>query len=161
VLVHALDSDLTGAEYHSFLEMMLSSHGSFSLVWRDQLTFNESASAIRSDLKQFEVDYRRKDRWPGTRLLGKAGKALIVSYSARLEALPALAVPGSLFSWLSPNFPEDLAFYDENGVCTFTSVSHDKDAYVLEESTSSMLATLTKLFRLEVSDDTVAVLTGT
>jgi hypothetical protein len=161
VLVQAFDSDLTGAEYLSFLEMMLSSHARFSLVWRDQLTFNEKASAVRSDLKRFEVDHRRKDRWPGTRLLGKAGKALIVNYSARLEAIPQLAVPGSLFSWLSPNFPEDLAFYDENGVCTFTSVSHEKEAYILEESTGSMLATLTKLFLLEVGEDTGAVLTGT
>ena len=70
-------------------------------------------------------------------------------------------MPGSLFSWLSPNFPEDLAFYDESGVCTFTSVSHEKEAYVLEESTGSMLATLTKLIPLEVGDDTGAVLTGT
>jgi len=161
VQVHVLDSDLTGTEYSTFLEMMLSSHGSFSLVWRDQLEFSESASAIRAALKRHEIDYQRKDRWPGTRLLGKAGKALIVNFKADLQALPTLSVPGSLFSWVSPNYPEDLAFYDCHGLCTSTSVSHENEAYVLEDSTRLMLATLSKLSRLQVSDDTRAVLTGT
>lgn len=161
VLVHVLEADLGGAEYHSFLEMMLTCHATFSLVWRDQLSFNESASAIRADLKRHELDYRRRDRWPGTRLSGKGQQALIVSYATALDAIPTLSTPGSLFSWRSPNFPEDLAFYTDDGDCTFTSVSHDREAYVLDNSTSLMLATLAKVYPLEVPADTVAVLTGT
>ena len=47
--------------------------------------------------------------------------------------------PGSLFGWLQPAYPEDLAFFGHDERLAFASVSHEKDAWVLDVEFARLL----------------------
>ena len=139
---------------------MLAAHAEFSLVWRDQLHFNEKATRVRTDLAALEVNVKRTVRWPGTRLLKGAGVATVVRYRCSPAALPVLNRPGRLFGWVTPDFPEDLSFYAADGSCTFASISHEGEAWVFSDN---VLATVTRFAEAkphDVQGEAVNVLLG-
>jgi hypothetical protein len=156
---HYFTDDLVGERYEMFVERMLYANSTFSLVWRDQLRFAESASSVRESLRPLQVDYFRVDRWPGTRLFHR-GKATVVHFRCDPRAHETLVRPGSLFSWLAPALPEDLAFYSEEGVATFASVSHDREAFVLSAPLREVFAGVIRLAEDDAAADTVPILLG-
>lgn len=125
-----LDRDLTGDEYSELIRAAVERFSLFSLVWRDQLEFDASAAEVRRDLEGSLARLRRGSRWPGTRLFGS--KAEIAYYRCEPSARGVLLRPGSLFGWLAPSFPEDLAFYDESGNCRLASVAHEELGWLLD-----------------------------
>ena len=58
--------DIAGGDYKKFLRAAALRFPLFMLVWREQFSFEQSARAIRRDLKPFELRHRRSSRWPGT-----------------------------------------------------------------------------------------------
>lgn len=126
-------TDIARGEYAEFLDMALDWFGFFSLVWRDRSTFDHSAIQIRRDLDRHETNRRRVSHWPGTRVLDTKGPiATISSYRLDKVSRDALARPASLFSWLAPAYPEDLAFYHRDGRLAFATVSHDRMAWAVD-----------------------------
>lgn len=142
--VYRITRDVTGDAYKLLLEIALNEASTFSLVWRDQLQFASSATAVRKALLGLQLRHARRDRWPGTRLLGHY--ASVVTYRAAPEALPTLLEPGSLFAWLSPAYPEDLSFSTDEAVCLAT-VSHEADAWILSRSLASAVGQKVTLVR--------------
>ena len=59
-------------------------------------------------------------------------RADVITYRFEEPAMEVLERPGSLFGWLSPSYPEDLAFFGRDKKCAFASVSHEGDAYILD-----------------------------
>lgn len=127
--IYRITHDITGEDYRLLLEAALAEASTFSLVWRDQLQFAPSAAAVRRALRRLQVRHVKRDRWPGTMLVGHY--ASVLTYRASPEALPTLLEPGSLFAWRSPAYPEDLSFTTAPGTVSLATVSHEGDAWIL------------------------------
>lgn len=120
-------SEPSGIDYRRLLDYLARSCASFSLVRRDQLNFNLSADKLDEELRPFRIRQDRTDKWPGTELM--AHFATVTFYRVTTDSIAILSKTGALYKWLSPNYPEDLAFYRADGSCLFASVSHEKDAW--------------------------------
>lgn len=127
--LYRIRRDVTGDAYRVLLEAALGAGGTFSLVWRDQLQFGSKAAAIRDALRHLQLRHLKRDRWPGTVLIGRL--ASVITYRADPSALATLLEPGSLFSWHSPSYPEDLSFTTEAGDLALVTVSHEGDGWIL------------------------------
>lgn len=123
-------SDITGQDYARFLAQACEHFASFSLVWRRGLADDQTRRALGQDLRRHQLQKRQGSCWPGTQLVG--GSETIITYALNRESLKVLARPGSVFGWLSPTYPEDLAFYREDGHCGFASVAHEELAWILD-----------------------------
>jgi hypothetical protein len=120
-----ITKDIAGRDYKRLLTTACEHFEFFMLVWRDQFKsdWKRSALKIRRELKPLEVTVRRSNKWPGNIIFG--AKADVVFYRFERSGLEVLRRPGSLFSWLTPNYPEDLAFFDQSGRCGMASVTHE------------------------------------
>ena len=116
--------------YRALLAHALDRASHFSLVWREQLSFQHSADLVATSLTPFLADERVTDEWPGTQLFGSS--ALVRRYVLSAASLEILQQPGRLFAWLAPSLPEDLAFYLPSGSCWLGSVSHERYAWINE-----------------------------
>lgn len=106
----------------------------FSLVWRTKLRFNSSAINIARAL---EPDLERSsttNEWPGTRLIGHT--AVVRHYRITRRSMEVLEAAPGLFSWLSPDLPEDLAFYSTADVLWLGTISHEEEAWFADPSLS-------------------------
>ena len=99
---------------------------SFSLVWRDGLKFNSTSKQIEQDLRPYLISEVTTDEWPGTKLF--KAKAIVRTYSVNPESVKVLGRVKNVFDWISPGYPEDLAFYKKSNV-VFASIAHEKDAW--------------------------------
>jgi hypothetical protein len=118
--------------YIDLLNFAASRCESFSLVWRVEFQFESSAYDIKHALKPFLVSNVRTDEWPGTKLIGH--EAMVRRYRVSDESVMLLQRAGSLYSWLKPNLPEDLAFYASGEVVWLASISHEHEAWFCEET---------------------------
>jgi hypothetical protein len=135
--IFKLTGDIAGGDYTHFLTAAAERFAYFSLVWQDGFKFKDTAVAIRRDLDVFEEDYRRTSRWPGT---VSSNKAWVRTYRLKPESLAVIERPGSVFSWRQPDYPEDLAFFRADRRCAFVSVTHERDAWILDLELASLLA---------------------
>src|SRR5512132_2888048 len=135
--VYRIRRDVTGEAYKLLLDAALREASTFSLVWRDQLQFDPSATAVRKALRGLQLRHVKRDRWPGTVLIGHY--ASVLTYRAAPEALPTLLEPGSLFAWRSPAYPEDLSFSTDSGTACLATVSHEAKAWILSPSRAAAI----------------------
>lgn len=120
-----------GPVYVALLAFAENRSARFSLVWRHQLLFDDSAAALAAELRPFLVEANETSEWPGTTLFGH--QATVRLYSCSSESTRVLALAGGLFAWESPARPEDLAFYAPDGRCWLGSTAHERDAFVVLE----------------------------
>jgi hypothetical protein len=150
-LIHYLTRDIASEHYYDLLKCALSICGYFSLVWRENNWFDVTAYQIRDVLRPFQIKSRRTDRWPGTQLFGHT--ALIRIYQANPLAMDTLARPGSVYSWLMPSFPEDLAFYLQDGSCAFSSIAHEREAWIIDPRLAASLSEESQVGSFTVSSE--------
>ena len=112
--------------YEDLLDFAEEEFDSFSLVWRNDLSFNKSAWQVETDLRPHFISEFSTHKWPGTEIMG--GKAMVRTYEVSSDSLSVLRRVSSVFDWLAPDYPEDLAFYKNNQL-TFASVAHEGDAW--------------------------------
>jgi hypothetical protein len=117
-----------GDVYAALLSFALQRSSLFSLVWRDQLDFTESAASVAEGLQPYLLGERRTHEWPGTELFGHL--ATVRLYRMSPSAVSLLIEAGSLYAWTSPERPEDLAFYATEGVPWLGSIAHERDAFI-------------------------------
>ena len=110
--------------YSKLVDFLIKNCNAFILVKKDQLKFNENCEKIINSLKPYLINEYKSDEWPGTKLLGNY--ANIYNFECNLNTSEILknACVG-LYSWLSPNFPEDICFYVSNDPFLVT-ISHEK-----------------------------------
>lgn len=118
----------TGDTYRGLLRFAAAVGSLFSLVWREQFRFDESALGIRRRLEGELVSESWTDEWPGTRLLGHM--ATVRKYRLSASSLAVISEARGLYSWLEPVLPEDLAFYEPDGHVWLGSIAHERDAFV-------------------------------
>ena len=121
-----------GQTYIDLLNFAASRCASFSLVWRAQFRFEPSAYEIKHALKPFLVSNVRTDEWPGTKLIGH--EALVRRYRVEDESVKLLHAVASLYSWMQPRLPEDLSFYASGDAVWLASISHEQEAWFLDET---------------------------
>jgi hypothetical protein len=127
-----LVAEPTGQTYTDLLNFAAARCQSFSLAWRDQFKFEQSAYEMKHALRPFQLSNVRTDEWPGTKLIGH--EAVVRRYRVADESVKLLCEAGSLYSWLQPKLPEDLAFYSVDDGVWLASISHEGRAWFLDES---------------------------
>jgi len=125
----------TGTLYAQLLALAAERCATFSLTWRDQLTYDPSADELAVALAPFFIREERTDRWPGTILLGSL--ATVRHYRLAPDSLRILQTPSSLYAWRAPQLPEDIVFYVGSGALWLTTISHEHDAW-FEAATQSV-----------------------
>jgi hypothetical protein len=159
--IHRVAHEPAGTAYERFVRAMVASQAMFSLVGRqDGGPPTERAWAVRTHLAKLEVACFLTNRWPGNRLTGRGAWATVVRFRCGDEAIPILTEPGALFSWRPPKYPEDLAFYASDGTCTFASVAHEGDAWVLRKEVARHLGQIVRLEIDEASGEDLRILWG-
>ena len=142
----AFRQEPTGAAYHEILDITSRICYAFCLVWREQLEFNVPAFQLVEQLQPWLCFERRTDHWPATRLGDSL--ALIRWYRISPQSLTFLHQASGLYQWRSPNLPEDLAFYLQNGEAWLGSISHENTAWFDRSRIDPALAkSLMKRFR--------------
>ena len=141
---YRITRDVTGEAYKLLLEAALEEASMFSLVWSDG-PFPPKAAAMRTALRGLQLRHVKRDRWPGTILVGHT--ASVVTYRAAPEALPILLEPGSLFGWRSPAYPDDLSFSTDSGAVCLATVSHEGDAWIFSRSLAAAIGQKVTLVR--------------
>jgi len=121
--MYELAEEPCGECYLALLRLAAVKCDRFSLVWRDQLRFNRAAERTKVALAPYLVSETRTDTWPGTTLIGH--QAMVRTYRLSDQSLEILEATGSLYAWRAPSFPEDLAFYTEDGAVWLATVSHE------------------------------------
>ena len=137
--VYRITRDITGEAYELLVKAALKEASTFALVWRHQVQFAPTATAVRKALRGLQLRHVKRDRWPGTILTGHGHDPSVLIYRAAPEALPTLLEPGSLFGWLSPAYPEDLSFSSDRGVVCLATVSHEGQAWILSSSLAAAI----------------------
>jgi hypothetical protein len=131
---HDILSEPTGDVYVSLLAFAEDHSVSFSLAWRQQLTFDATAEAIEAELSPFLIHEVESSEWPGTQLLGHL--AVVRRYRVSPKCTRVLGGAGGLYAWQSPKRPEDLAFYAADGHCWLGTIAHEKDAFVVLDASA-------------------------
>ena len=95
----------------------------FSLVWRDDLDYNDHCKDFEKLLNNYLIEEKRVNKWPGTELDSIA--ATIRYYHLNKNSASILERVVSPFDFISPNYPEDIAFYKE-GKLVYGSIAHEQ-----------------------------------
>jgi len=121
-----------GEAYVALLRFALKHTSFFSLVWRDQLDFLESATSVAETLRSDLLSEHRTNEWPGTHLFGHL--ATVRLYRMSPSAFSVLRQVGGLYEWVAPERPEDLAFYVGEGNPWLASIAHERDGFVYPDA---------------------------
>jgi hypothetical protein len=122
-----LTGNLEGFTYQQLLNWALEECESFSLVTRKGTESNKEKE-INKRLKPFLLEEIQTNEWPGTKVIGPPEHNLRF-YKLDRNSVKILSEANSVYSWLAPDRPEDLAFYKENKCLWFGSVAHENMAF--------------------------------
>jgi len=111
--------------YQELLDYAKQEADSFSLVWRN-MAFDNSAFELIEKLSPWLISDYSSSSWPGTQLFGE--KARVKTYRLNPNTISILKCFDSVFDFIAPKYPEDLAFY-KGKVVMFSSVSHEGEAW--------------------------------
>lgn len=108
----------------------------FSLKFCDKFQFvvphhinqNKSVQDIIKKFKKFQISKTEKSEWPGTKLF--RGTATIYQYRLNKETITLLINSASgLYSWVQPDYPEDLCLLRPDGTPWLVTISYERDGY--------------------------------
>ena len=122
-----LTGNLEGFTYQQLLNWALEECEAFSLVTRKGMQSNQEKE-INERLKPFLIEEVKVNEWPGTKVVGPAEHNLSF-YKLDRNSIKILSEADSVYSWLAPERPEDLAFYKINKYLWFGSVAHENIAF--------------------------------
>jgi len=111
--------------YQELLDYAEQEADSFSLVWRN-MAFENSAFELIEQLSPWLISDYSSSSWPRTRLIGE--KARVKTYQVTPETINLLKSVKSVFEFLAPKYPEDIAFYKGKSVI-FSSIAHEEEAW--------------------------------
>ena len=110
--------------YSKLIDFLTIRCDSFILIKRDQLEFNQNCCKIIDLLKPYLIKKTNSNEWPGTKLFGHS--AIIYSFECNCKTgLILKNACNGLYSWLSPDLPEDICFYISDEPFLIT-ISHEK-----------------------------------
>jgi hypothetical protein len=110
--------------YDDLLTTALAEYDSFTLVWRN-MALENTAAELERRLQPWLLEDLGSYDWPGTT---SSQKARVRRYRVCPDTIAALRCVDSVFGFVHPHYPEDLAFY-ASGETRFASVSHEGEAW--------------------------------
>lgn len=120
-----------GSGYETLVRTLSGLCAFCTLAVRDFDRTNETVATFLKKIGKYEVNKVAVQAWPGTQLLGDSTADLHqYRISDDLITLLASEVP-SIFSWATPNLPEDLCFYREDGSVMLGTISHERDCFLV------------------------------
>ena len=120
-----LNAEPQGTTYLALLDFAAQHCTSFSLTWRDAITYHDTAVAIEIELHPMLLGELLTDGWENGR---QHGTARVRSYKISDQSLSVLSRVEKLYAWRGPKLPEDLSFYKDRD-CWMVSVSREGYAF--------------------------------
>lgn len=120
---------IDGVKYGVLINALLTTCSWCSVVVRD---FDQSNKRVQAVLQYLDIHRERTEcvsEWPGTRL-AHGGTADLHWYALSPALADILKAQGGLFSWISPDAPEDLCFYRSDRSFLLAAISHERDAFL-------------------------------
>lgn len=97
---------------------------------------NDNAKAVLEKLNDDLKEMKEQSEWAGTELLGHT--AYVYHYYTSPEAREIIKkVSNSLYSWMYPDLPEDLSFYN-SGKPWLVNTAHERQSFILSEDKSEI-----------------------
>ena len=137
-----------GQTYDDLLRFAAANCATFSLTWHLG-RYKSTAHQIGQELTPYCISQKLTDHWPGTTRLHYSEKQpnpihgryriarpkgiLLRTYQAAPPAIDVLQSVGSLYAWLGPDRPEDLAFYLPDGSTFLASVAHEELSWFMSD----------------------------
>lgn len=115
-------------DYRTLIALAAKSDSTFSLTWRDDISFHQRAYGLKDLLLPCLIKECHSDHWPGNRIA--SGKAWVCRYAIVSESLEVLNGVNGLYDWREPRNPEDLAFYGDGGEPWLMSAAHEAMSWV-------------------------------
>lgn len=125
-IVNIAESDLNFIA-ENILEIVPHFCSQFSLVLRDKVELSRKGISFLEELQPYFVEARRSSSWPGTELIN--GEATIQTYKVCKETVALIKTVGNLFNFVSPEYPEDVCFYESDGKPWLITIAHENDLY--------------------------------
>jgi hypothetical protein len=125
VKYHQMKYNLSIEQQGRLIDWAIKKSSTFSIVWATSFKFKKSAKRVEKQLKPFLEKTEFTNSWPGTTQSGPADTK-IQFYKVTKKSAKVLKKVGSIFKWIAPEFPEDIAFYDKKHKPVLGSVAHEK-----------------------------------
>lgn len=126
--IYNLWEEPTNEIYKRLIIFSLKSCDKFQYVVPHHISQNRSIQEIIKKFEEFQISVTEKSEWPGTKLL--RGTATVYQYRLNKESIIFLINSvNSLYSWVQPDFPEDLCLLRDNGDPWLVTISYEKDSY--------------------------------
>jgi hypothetical protein len=116
------------SEYKALIAFAVGRCSTFTLVERSECGMSDAAMEILRSLAPALVSESEVDEWPGTRLCGGL-TATLRRYELRDFSAATLTQAPSLYAWIQPDRPEDLALWNDSRPLLVT-IAHERDAYL-------------------------------
>lgn len=123
-----LKSNISQNEYKKLLDFIGKNSQSFALIIREP---EKSANAMKfvESLGKYLIKTEMVSEWPGTKLIGtKAKRSIFKVTDETIKIIRQFSV--NLSSWIEPDLPEDLSFFNANGTALLVSITHENDFWV-------------------------------
>lgn len=121
-----IGKDLSGPVYTQFLQTLWSLSSTCSFTVQPSLGCSDRLRRFLKDMEVHLASVRRSNVWPGTQLMdGEADVYTFLCKETTLECV--LRYSSSLFEWLQPDLPEDLALYRNDGSTILETVTHEQE----------------------------------
>lgn len=115
--------------YEQLIRCSLDYCDHFQFVIRHTIKKNDTCEKLLAKLNSLLISHTEESEWPGTQLMN--GTAEIYRYKLSPESISILvSATNSLYSWVLPNFPEDLCFMRASGKPWLVTISHEGDGYL-------------------------------
>ena len=119
-----------GDAYEALLRALLPFSRRFSLTVQADMGVecSEGCVALLARLSALGAEQVQRSDWPGTALGSRTAAVWTCDISE--ESLDELLVVDGLYEWIMPDYPEDLAFYRQNGSVVLGSIAHEQEGFL-------------------------------
>jgi hypothetical protein len=130
------DKDIKGENYRSLIELASKKCDKFAFVQRrdmmvDEIVAMKYHNKLVKDIKSSFIERKEQSEWAVTELL--EATAYVYYYELNEQTKHFLqTISNSLFDWISPYLPEDLAFYSGDDVW-LAGCSHEEFFIIIDE----------------------------
>jgi hypothetical protein len=127
-------SEPKGKVYSDLLDFCRSRSSRASVVIHKGARPSKDVFDFIEECKEFIVDERQQSNWPGGGTL--RGTETVIYFSVCDKFIDKLKKSSlSLYDWVHPFLPEDLAFYDNEGNVILATIGHEQAAFVILNDT--------------------------
>lgn len=123
-------SEPKGQRYKSLINLAFEICDHFIFVVRDGLGLGDKGKKIIKELEPALIEIKDQSKWPGTEIIGGTVKVYYYKTDMRIKNILINEIEG-LYSWMQPNYPEDLCFLRKERKEWLINTCHEKECFIL------------------------------